>query len=530
MYILFPGRHHLLTDFQFKYLYRLIRSGFKEVKDIHGKQVLTNGIPEAVIFAVTSANHSNTRRNPLPFYLRAIAIESFASSLGLPSFTFGIDDLGVTNDFAAYTIKKIRHESDSEINLTPENTLVVCSTPVYKMYEKIGFTILPAELEDLNQWKFKTEQPWDIVEKIADSSHWKEEGAVLEKMHPASYELWKKYKLGEKVKLLFSDSIIGQDGDLTETRDYNSYVRQMDEIAGLKYSETAQYIQAGRIGDIGCAVGSWIKLACEDSRFRESDFYGIEVSRHLFDICQQRRHNGEFKNPYVFFAQKNAVTGLVFERSSMNTIFTSSLTHEIESYGSRQDLLKFIRNRYEELMPGGVWVNRDVVGPEDKTRIVLMKLNQKDGGNNWNQHFEDRKELGNYLQGLSTYARFKRFASDYRKKEGFKLKFEEIHIEGAEYIRLTLQDAAEFLTKKDYTDNWQSEMHETFCYWSFSDWKENLEVAGFELAPESHAYQNFWIIDNRFKGKAELFTYENNLLSPCDYPVTNMIVVAKKKV
>ncbi len=65
-----------------------------------------------------------------------------------------------------------------------------------------------------------------------------------------------------------------------------------------------------------------------DVRLRESDFYGIEVARHLFDICQQRKHNGEFTNPFVFFSQRNAVTGLVFDRASMNTIHTSSLTRD----------------------------------------------------------------------------------------------------------------------------------------------------------------------------------------------------------
>jgi SAM-dependent methyltransferase len=128
----------------------------------------------------------------------------------------------------------------------------------------------------------------------------------------------------------------------------------MDEIAELKYKDTASFIQPGRIGDIGCAVGSWIRQACLDDRFRESYFYGIEVSRHLYEICQQRKYNGEFANPFVFFSQRNAVTGLAFEKASMNTIHTSSLTHEIESYGSRADLLQFIKNCYEELAPGGV--------------------------------------------------------------------------------------------------------------------------------------------------------------------------------
>ena len=61
-------------------------------------------------------------------------------------------------------------------------------------------------------------------------------------------------QLGDKVQMLFRDKIISDDGDITTTRDYNTYVRQMDEIALLKYQETSPYIHPGRIGDIGCAV------------------------------------------------------------------------------------------------------------------------------------------------------------------------------------------------------------------------------------------------------------------------------------
>lgn len=129
--------------------------------------------------------------------------------------------------------------------------------------------------------------------------------------------------------MLFSDTVVGDDGDLTETRDYNSYVRQMDENAELKYSETSTYVKPGRIGDIGCAVGSWIKNLTRDKKFSESDIFGVEVSRRLYDICEQRKGNGDFHNPNVFFSKRNAVTGLVFPPKSMDTIHTSSLTHEI---------------------------------------------------------------------------------------------------------------------------------------------------------------------------------------------------------
>lgn len=528
MYLLFPGRHQLMTEFQFQYLHDLICTP-KVYRDVQGNSLAEGLKIDAIIFAVTSANHSNTRRNPLPFYLRALAIQEFARDLTVPSYIYGIDDVGNLENFASYTLKRVKHESEGLFDLTPDNTFVVCSTPVLLMYERLGFQIMPAELTDRNIWKYKAALPWDLVEQIAADIMWDANDKIVTNIHQSSRVLWKKYRLGEKVALLFRDKMISDDGDITTTRDYNVYVRQMDDIAGLKYLETQPYIKPGRIGDIGCAVGSWIKLACKDDRLRESDFYGIEVARHLFDICTQRKHNGEFANPFVFFSQRNAVTGLVFEANSMNTIHTSSLTHEIESYGGRNDLFFFIQNRYRELITGGVWINRDVVGPDDKEKTILMKLNHSDGRNkDYDRAFIDREKLLDYLKGLSTLGRFLRFAVDFRKAEGYKLPYRFITVEAEEYVELTLKDACEFMSRKDYIDNWQSEMHETFCFWDFNEWKSALERLGFKISPDSRAYTNKWIVDNRLKGKVELFVMTSSGLVAIDYPVTNMILLAEK--
>lgn len=530
MYLLFPGRHQLLTTFQFSYLHSIISNGLRDCRDINGNPLGISQKVEAIIFAVTSANHSNTRRNPLPFYLRSLAIHEFSRELFVPSYIYGIDDVGNLPNFASYTLKRVKHESEGLFDLKPDNTVVICSTPVLTMYEQLGFRILPAELEDRISWKYNTRLPWDLVESIANTNDWDTNDEIVRDIHPASREFYQKYRLDDKIKLLFKDSMISDDGDITTTRDYNSYVRQMDEIAELKYTETFPFIRPGRIGDIGCAVGSWIKLACRDERFRESDFYGIEVARHLFDICNQRKHNNEFANPFVFFSQRNAVTGLVFEASSMNTIHTSSLTHEIESYGSRSELLQFIRNRYSELASGGIWINRDVVGPEQKDRMVLMKLNMSDGRNDdYDKSFKTREDLRDYLKGLSTYGRFLRFAIDFRKKEGYSVRFNEVTLVDQTYISISLKDACEFMSRKDYIDNWQSEMHETFCFWDFKEWTDVLEKTGFRILPDSHPYTNEWIVKNRLKGKVDLFEQVSDGVVELPYPVTNMILIAGKQ-
>ncbi|WPV68561.1 transferase [Chitinophaga sp. LS1] len=527
MFLLIPGRHHLLSDFQFKYLHRLLQNQLEGEQDVQGQAMPASAIT-AVIFAVTSANHLGTKRNPVPFYLRSMIIQEFSSYLDIPVFVYGIDDVGEINDFAGYTLKSIRHSSEGLHQLTPENTVVICSTPVKDMYTSLGYKVLPAEL-DITTGNLEHPLPWDIVRLIAQSPDWQKDRTVLDLIHPASFKIWKQYKIGEKVQHILKDPIIGADGDLTTTRDYNAYVKQMDDIAALKYQETAPYIQPGNIGDIGCAAGSWIKMGCEDDRLHECDFYGIEVSRHLFEICYQRKHNGDFANPSVFFSQKNAVTSLVFDASSMNTIHTSSLTHEIASYGSEQDLRDFIANRYQELAPGGVWINRDVVGPENKDEVVLLWLDHTDGENKLPaQGITDNQELAAALEKLSTRAKFIRFAQDFRHQEDYKLAYEWITIGGQTYCRLRMQDACEFLFTKDYTDNWLSEMHETFCFWSFADWQKELETAGFRVDRLSKPYRNEWIVENRLEGKTKLFRQEEDQLQEIPFPVSHMLLLARK--
>lgn len=92
-----------------------------------------------------------------------------------------------------------------------------------------------------------------------------------------------------------------------------------------------------------------------------------------------------------------------------------------------------------------------------------------------------------------------------------------------------MQDAAEFLSRKDYSDNWQSEMHETFCFWDFNEWKDNLKQAGFSIHPSSHSFTNEWIVKNRWVDKVTLFSLENNNLKKIDYPLTHMILIGVKE-
>lgn len=512
MFVLIPGRHHLVTNFQFRYLFRFIHSRLQSEVDRRGAP-LPSGEVEGIVFAVTSANHEGTRRNPLSYAHRAMAIQEFSHELTVSVYCFPVTDVGHRSDFASYTVKSVNHQADGLFELSKENCIVSCSTEVGDLYEALGYSVFGAETAAPDSEGALN--PWELIGRIAANPDWSTDNILLNAVHPSSYRILRQYNLGNRIRFLFSDPIASEDGDITSTRDYSSYVRQMDENASLKWRDVAAFVQSGRIGDIGCATGSWLKHASEEPRLGESDFYGVELTRQLNDICNQRKNNGEFRNPNVWFAQKNAVSGLVFKPASMDTIHSSSLTHEIESYGSHEDLLTFIANRFEELKPGGVWINRDVAGPEDKDRPVLMLLREDDpapDGPPW-------------LAGLSTFELFRKFAIDFRKAEGYRMAYTIENVDGNRYVKLRMEDAAEFLLTKDYRDNWESEMHERFCFWSFSQWKAALQDAGFIVDSGSSVFTNPWIVDNRFRGKVSLFAED---LSPLDYPPTNLIMVARK--
>ena len=94
---------------------------------------------DRVVFAVTSADHSLTRRNPLPFFARAMALHELGANLGIDLLVYGIPEAGNRSDFAEYAIKTIFHESEAPVSLTPDYCVVACATGVADLYRKAGF-------------------------------------------------------------------------------------------------------------------------------------------------------------------------------------------------------------------------------------------------------------------------------------------------------------------------------------------------------------------------------------------------------
>lgn len=546
-YLLFHGRHITHTAFQEQYLWEILSSPLAKL-DIIGKQKFSKDEKIShVIFAVTSANKANSRFNPLPFHLRAIAIDRFfqpyRESLNLHQSIVGIPHFDPTDHYIDILIKEINEEEGLELSV--KNTIVIASTPeVIDLYKKQGFALLTAEYS-LKKKIFIAPRPVDVIDKLAVTADYLKNQEIEVMIAKSTKKFWDDYPdVPKTIRSIWSEPLLTDSGSLTETRNYSAYAFGMAHPAllNLKYDDIKSGIVPGRIVDEGCADGALMTKITKD--FPDSDVIGIEIASEFLARCHERQRAGEFGGSFVFFHQRNLMKP-IFADNSIDTTICNSTTHEIWSYGEGQTSLEhYLQYKYNQLKPDGQLVIRDVVGPESKDQEIYLKLDATDGSNK--DIFEvpsDPDQSQKYIEQLSTEARFYLFAKWYlaemreQKRRGAEstINFREEIIDNQKYFVLSLKTATEFISKKDYTDNFRSEMNEEFAFFSFADWKKMLQKIGFtiienpnEPLASSRVYTNDWVVNNRYKGRVELFTNHKGKLETIPYPPTNMVIIARK--
>jgi hypothetical protein len=535
--LLFPGRHLLNSTFQERYLHSLIT----EKQNEPGEKI------EQIVFAITSSNQANSRYNPIPFHVRAIGVDRLARrlkrSLDIRYRIIGIPHYSPTLRFAEHVLQEIEEQTEGNLVLYPENCQVICSTEsIIPLYQALGFTVLTAELSDPT----RPHHPIVLLKKFVTAGEgWTADPTLQTNLAQTTIELWQDFPdVPRRILRLWRDPLLNDEGSLTDSRDYASYAYLMgnSEIITLKYQDIQEAIIPGKIVDEGCGDGALLVPMARD--FPDSDLIGIEITGEFIARGQERQRAGEFGGTFVHFHQRN-ITQTIFEAGSIDTTICNSTVHELWSYGQQEQTVRdYFALKYAQTRKGGRLIIRDVVGPEDKYREVYLWLNDQDGRNdNIFAQFDNRQTLMAHLNTLSTFGRFRRFARDFlaeMRSSGQRplettIQFREETIQGQSYVVLSLKDAVEFMTKKDYTNNWDSEMNEEFAFWDFSQWKSALETAGFQIVENpnqpqagSRVYVNPWIVENRWTGKVKLFQMAAGKLEKMDYPVTNIVLVGEK--
>lgn len=533
-YLLFPGRHLANTRFQESYLRRVLSTKPAELPGfIPGPSKLPEP-PTEVIFAITSANQENSRFNPIPFHVRAMGVDRFARDVrqrsGFRFRVFGIPHYGHTQNFAAFTVKEIAYQSEQTIKLTPNNCLVLCSTPeVIRLYRELGFAIAPAEAVEPDP---KPVTPIEIIREVGSrGSEWATGALATNNLAASHRSLFEDLpEVPQRIARLYQDPLTNQEGGLTESRNYSTYARGMNEIIRLKYLDIRDGIKSGRIVDEGCADGALLAEVSRD--FPDSDLFGIDLSAEFASRFLERQRAGEFGDAYVHFFHRNLLDR-IFEPESIDTTICNSTLHELWSYGDgERSVRNYLAEKFRQLRPGGRLIIRDVVGPDHGNREVLLWCSDSDGNNPTSAQLAGHTSRDTaWLEQLSTRSRLLLFARDFLGgRRPFPIT--EAQHDGRRVFRLSLSQAAEFLSKKNYTDNWQSEMNEEFCFWNFTKWKAVLAEIGFSVhenpnnaAEGSRVYSNPWITQNRHEGRVSVLETNGRTLP---WPPTNMILVAER--
>lgn len=535
-HLLFPGRHLLHTSFQETYLRQLLNIPLTQLTFSSVPGGLPSGPIDSLVFAITSANHQFTRYNPIPFHIRAIGVDRFARSLeeayAIQYQIYGIPHYAPTDRFADIILKEIVEQTEADVLLTPSDTVVLTSTPpIMEMFASLGFAILPAEAESAPP---HPDRPHDVMKLVVEAEQgWQDDTIIRQKLSPSTYELWRDFPyVIRRVRRLWQDPLLNDAGTLSATRNYSTYAYAMghDAIIDIKYADIKRHIHPGRIVDEGCADCALLVRIARD--FPDSDLIGIEIASELIARCQERLRAGEFGEAFVYFHQRN-LTQPIFQPASVDTVICNSTLHELWSYNNQvETILQYLHEKHRQLRPGGRLLIRDVVGPEAGDQEVYLQLAQGDG-EAWDPNREDQRP-----GELSTYARFFRFANDFvtsRDLHRTDVSYKVANVDGDTFVVTSLRMAVEYMTKKDYVTNWESEMGEEFAFWSFSDWVEALEQVGFDVLhggasvpSASHVYTNQWIVDNRWRGKVKLYRLVDGSLVELPYPPTTMVIVAEK--
>jgi SAM-dependent methyltransferase len=272
---------------------------------------------------------------------------------------------------------------------------------------------------------------------------------------------------------------------------------------------TAFFPTRGHVADMGSGSGrGTYDLAC---LYPGLTLCGVDINPISVELSQRT-----YQRPNLCY-QAGDIADAAFSDASLDGVLDSSVLHHVTSFNdfSLARLETCLRNQVAALRPGGVLIIRDFVVP-DGPELVRLELPERDG-----------KDNGTILE-LSTAALFERFADGFRSSQhrahGVPFTRSPATRAGCLGYELSLRDATEFILRKDYRRDWETELLEEYTYYSQAQFEHALRGLGLRLLA-SVPIHNPWIVEHRYQGKVALFDLTDRELP---FPPTNYFVVGEK--
>lgn len=294
---------------------------------------------------------------------------------------------------------------------------------------------------------------------------------------------------------------------------YERYLSGMDRSMRQKVAVTAAHLLGeGTVADMGMGSGSGtLALAALYPRVK---VVGVDVNPEMVERARVKH-----KLANLSFVEGD-IAALVFEPERLDGVFNSSVLHHVTSFNGydHDAAARALEQQVAQLAVGGSLIVRDFVAPP--AGVVLLDLPADDG------------DASSDPNGCSSAALFERFAREFRKLSptpGFAYE-RVVEPTGAELARdwqryrVDARIAAEFLLRKDYRSDWDSEVLEEYTYFTQARFEHEFARLGLRLLASTPVY-NPWIVQHRFEGRCRLHSESGEALA---FPPTNHVIVGEK--
>jgi SAM-dependent methyltransferase len=466
--LLLPGRWHAISRDQESALRRQIDA--------------VN--PSKLVFLITAADQAGTKRHPLSANERTAIVQALAASLGRPYEIYRTVDIADASAWVEHACSTVAIASGGTTRLDPADTVVLSSNPdVLRHFTDAGFRTVAMQ--------FQGALPLDVLGAIRAGGDWEKLAS------DGTIRVYRQHGLVERVRDIFADVLLTDDGELSTGRDFRVYAAGMDASLGVKITDLCPHVVPGTIVDKGCGTGTL--LVHLSQLFPTSQIIGMDLSRELLQTAES-----QFYPQHNVSILKGNIIPQRFQAGSVATVIFSSVLHEVYSYNGydRDQVRLALRSTRTELRPGGRVIIRDGVRP--KRRRVWMRCDAE------------------------TEERFRRFAQDFKGKAALPgARFRERRVDGRTWFVLGLHEANEFFSKKDYLRNWAIEVNEEFGIFTLPQWRRELRALGYRVLV-ARSYLNPWILENRYRGRVWLHVgTRSGPGAEVPFPDTTIVLVAE---
>jgi SAM-dependent methyltransferase len=265
-----------------------------------------------------------------------------------------------------------------------------------------------------------------------------------------------------------------------------------------------------RVLDIRCqsGIGTYAMAALNPT----INFIGIDRNTTLIDEAEKK-----YKLPNLTFMSGDIQENFV-PKGTLDAIVNSFTLHEIysENNCSERAVTVLLERQFDLLKQNGIlFVQGHITPPEDE--FVLIEMT------------EEFASKGDDIHTMSDIALLQLYAEQARPRKndnchGFYLEELPPRFPRTRLFRLPAKWAHEFILRKDDRENWNTELHKEYSFFTRNDFDRLIRNHGARLLYSAPHWDDA-LIKNRFDKKLRLFDQNGSPQEPSE---TSFVLVAQK--